>query len=150
MFCHTDAEPDLRALPGFKTVSEYPSGKGMKYEFGAVQNVRIFTTPDFVPFANAGASSTTLISTGTSGTTAGAADVYPFILVAKHALTSVNLQGAGNKGFGNAKANILKDADKSDPTNERIYIAFDWYDLCLITAQEWIVRIECGVTRNPS
>lgn len=150
MFCHTDAEPDLRALPGFKTVSEYPSGKGMKYEFGAIQNVRIFTNPDFVPFANGGAASTTLIATGASSISSATCDVYPFVLVAKHALTSINLQGGGKSGFGNAKAKILDQADKSDPSNERIYISFDWYDLCIITAQEWITRFECGVTRNPS
>lgn len=149
-YCSTDLEADLRNLPGFKTIAEYPSGKGMPFEFGACQNVRFFTTPDFVPFANAGAASTTLLSTGTAGIASGACDVYPIILTAKHALTSVNLAGAGAKGFGNAKANILDGADKSDPTNERIYIAFDWYDLCLITAQEWIARIEVGCTRNPS
>lgn len=149
-FCHTDLEADLRGLPGFKTVAEYPSGKGMSFEFGSVQNVRFFTTPEFLPFANAGAATTTLISTGTSGTSSGSADVYPIILVAKHALTSINLAGAGAKGFGNANANILKDADKSDPTNERIYISFDWYDLCMITAQEWVTRIEVGATRNPN
>lgn len=149
MYAHTDAEPDLRALPGFKTVAEYPSGKGMPFEFGAIQNVRIFTTAELVPFANAGASSSTLISTGTSGTTSGSADVYPFIVCAKHFLTSITLEGKGARGFGNAKARVLDEADKSDPTNERIYISFDWYDLCLITAQEWGYRIECGVTRNP-
>lgn len=149
-YAHTDLEPDIRNLPGFKTVAEYPTGRGLPYEFGAAQNVRFFTTPEFVPFANAGANSTTLISTGTAGISSGASDVYPIILTAKHALTSVKLGGSGAKGFGNAKANVLKDADKSDPTNERIYVAFDWYDLCLITAQEWIARIEVGCTRNPS
>lgn len=103
-----------------------------------------------MPVANAGAASTTLIATGASGTGSAAADVYQFVLVAKHALTSIELQGGGKSGFGNAKAKILDQADKSDPTNERIYVSFDWYDLCLITAQEWITRIECGVTRNPS
>lgn len=149
MFGHTDSEPDLRALPGFKTVAEYPSGKALPYEFGSIQNVRIFTTAELIPFANAGASSSTLISTNTSGTTAGTADVYPFVICAQNFLTSITLEGRGAKGFGNAKARVLDQADKSDPTNERIYISFDWYDLCLITAQEWGYRIECGVTRNP-
>lgn len=149
-YAHTDLEPDIRNLPGFRTVAEYPSGTGLPYEFGACQNVRFFTSPEFVPFANGGAASTTLISTGTSGITSGAADVYPIFITATHALTSVALGGGGAKGYGNAKANILDGADKSDPTNERIYIAFDWYDLCLITAQEWCARIEVGATRNPS
>ena len=149
-FAHTDLEPDIRNLPGFKTCAEYPTAVGMPYEFGACQNVRFFTTPEFVPFANSGASSTTLISTGTSGISSGSADVYPIFITAMNALTSIELGGGGVKGFGNAKANILNGADKSDPTNERIYIAFDWYDLCYITAQEWCARIEVGATRNPS
>jgi len=148
-FCHTDLEPDIRALPGFKTVAEYPSGKGMNYEFGAVLNVRFFTSPEFVPFTNSGASSSTLVATGTSGTSAGSADVYPIVIVAKHALTSVRLTGAGKNGVGNVKPTILDQADKSDPSNERVYISFAWYDLCMRTAEEWMYRIEVGATRNP-
>lgn len=148
-FTHCDMEPDLRALPGFKTVDQYPSGKGLPYEFGAVQNVRFFTTPEFIPIANAGAASTTLKSTGTTGTSSGSADVYPLVIMAQHAMTSVRLKGKGAGGFGNVAAKVLDQADKSDPTNERIYIAFSWYDLCMRTAEEWMGRIEVGVTRNP-
>lgn len=148
-FCHTDMETDIRALPGFKTVAEYPSGKGMDYEFGAVLNVRFFTTPELIPFVNAGAATTSLIATGTSGTSSGSADVYPIVIVAKHAMTSVRVTGAGKNGTGNIKPEVLDKADKSDPSNERIYIAFSWYDLCMRTAEEWMYRIEVGATRNP-
>ncbi len=151
-FCHTDLQPDLRNLPGFKTVAEYPSGKGMDYEFGAVQNIRFFTTPEIVSIANGASSvsSSTLISTGTTGTTAGAPDVYPIILAAKHALTSIKLAGGGKGGFGNANLRVLDQPDKSDGSNERILTVMDWYDLCMITAQEWMYRIEVGATRNPA
>jgi N4-gp56 family major capsid protein len=149
-FVHSDAEPDLRVVPGFKTVAEYPGGKGLAHEFGCTQNVRWFTSPTFAPYANAGAASTTLKATGVTGTSSGSADVYPFIIVAKHALTSIDLSGTGKAGFGNAMVNVLDKADKSDYNNDRIIVASDWYDLCIVTSNEWGCVIECGVTRNPT
>lgn len=150
-FGHTDLAVDIRNIPGFKPVSEYPSGKGASpYEFGAIQNVRIFLSPAFVPYANAGAASTTLISTGVTGTSSGSADVYPFIILAQGALTGVKLEGSGKEGFGNAKINILDKPDKSDVNNDRVVVAADWYDLCVVTSNEWGCVIEVGATRNPS
>lgn len=149
-FCSSDLEPDLRLLPGFKTCAEYPSGKGLPFEFGAVQNVRFFTSPDYVPYLNGGAASTTLISTGVSGSTSGNADVYPIVVLAKHALTSIPLAGGGKEGFGNAKVNVIEGRDSGDPTGERIYVEADWYDLCVVTSNEWGAVIEVGATRNPT
>lgn len=149
-FCHSDLEPDLRLLPGFKTCNEYPSGKGMEHEFGAYQNVRFFTSPEFVSYENGGAASTTMKATGATGSTSGSADVYPIIVTARGALTSIALRGSGKGGFGNASVNVLDKRDGSDPTGERIYIEADWYDLCLVTSQEWLAVIEVATTRNPT
>lgn len=149
-FCSSDLEPDIRLMPGFKTCAEYPSGRGMPHEFGAVQNVRYFTSPDFVPYANGGAASTTMISTGVSGSSSGNADVYPVIILAKHVLTSIALGGSGREGFGNASVHVLDGRDSADPTGERVYVEADWYDLCVVTSNEWGAVIEVAATRNPS
>ena len=148
-FVHTNAQPDIRAVTGFRAKSEfggsldaYPPGT-----FGAVQNIIFVTSPEALYFPDAGAS---VGSTGMLSTSGSKIDVYPYIIVAKHALTSVALAGNGKGGFGNTSIAVLDQADKSDPSNTRVQVSAAWYDLCMITAQEWMQRIECAVTANPA
>lgn len=145
-FCHTDCEPDLRALPGFKSVAEFGGGAAgyPPGTFGAVQNIIFITSPEALILPGAGAAIATMKNT------AGNADVYLGILVAKHALTSIKLAGKGKGGYGNAQIDVLDKADKSDPTNSRVQVACSWYDLCMITSNEWLYRIESAATLNPA
>jgi N4-gp56 family major capsid protein len=143
-YAHTDMESDLRLLPGFKTADQYDADPN---EIGAFQNVRFFTSQTCVPYANAGASSSTLLATGASGTTAGNADVYPLIICAKDALHAVPLRSTGQNGFGNVKTTVLNEADKFDIHNKYIVIGATWYDVALITCQEWMAVGEFGVSR---
>lgn len=143
-FVHTDAHPDIRALPGFTKKAEMSPGNYPEGTFGCVDNIIFVTSPEFIPYYGAGAATTTLKATN------GNTDVYPFILCARHALTAIKLSGAGRGGFGNAKINILDQADKSDYTNSRIIVSAAWFDLCILTSYDWLVRIECGVTANPA
>lgn len=142
-FAHTNAHPDIRNLPGFtkraEMTGEYPPGT-----FGCVDNIVFVTSPEFVPFLGAGAATTTLLATG------GNTDVYAFVVVGKGALTSIKLGGGGKDGYGNLEVYVLGDADKSDYTNSRKIIAAAWYDLSMLTSNDWAVRIECGVTANPA
>lgn len=146
-FCSSDLEPDLRNIPGFTVTAFVGSGAKYKGEFGAVQNIRFITNADYTPFADAGAA----IGSGNFRSTSGTSgDVYPIIIVAKDALHCVDLAGAGMAGYGNGKVNILDKADKSDPTNERIVLSADWYDLCMVTANAALRRIEVLCTANPT
>lgn len=143
-FTHTDCELSIRALNGFKSKAEFGGGLAgyPPGTFGAVQNIVFVTSPEAKVFKDAGAAvaSDGMISTGGVNN-----DVYPFIVMAKHALTSVGLAGKGTGGFGNASIKVLADPDKSDPTNTRIQVVTAWYDLCMITAEEWMYRIEATV-----
>ena len=142
-FGHSDIEGDLRGFPGFARVVEYGSGRGAHMqEFGAYQKARFFTSPDALKFSGAGAASTTMLNT--SGNT----DVYPVIFCGKNALCSVALNGSGANGFGNLKVDILDKADKSDPNNSWVDVCADWYDLAMITSNDWLVRLEVGATAN--
>jgi len=144
-FGHSDLEADLRTLPGFKTVSEYPGGRGVnEFEFGSVQNIRFFTTAELNPTAGAGASVGSLNLKSTSGNV----DVYPIVIVAKNALTSIALGGSGRNGSGNVEMFLHNKADKSDLLNQRRYWGAKFYDLCMRTAEEWLVRLEVGCTNN--
>lgn len=146
-FCSTDLEPDLRNLPGFTVTANLSGGAKYKGEFGAVQNVRFITNADYVAFADGGAaigSGNFKSTTGTSG------DVYPIIICAESALHCVDLAGSGMAGYGNGKVTILDKPDKSDPSGERVVMSADWYDLCMVTSNGALRRIEVLCTANPT
>ena len=145
-FCSYDIEADLRAIPGFTLVANYPNGSGVHAnEFGKYQNVRFFTSPELVAFPNAGAAIGVLNLIGTSNV-----DVYPVIIVAKDAVHSIALSGSGKEGFGNLDGRIITGATKTDPNNQRTIVAFDWFDTCKITNEAWIARLEVGATLTPA
>ena len=147
-FCHTDLQPDLRMMPGFKTTAEY-GGKKMasEYEFGSVENVRIMCTPQLTPIPDSGE---TITAENVKSTTGTDADIYPILVCGKHALGTVDLKGSGAKGYGGAKINVLSGASKSDPTDQRSYVACRWWDLKMILNDEWVVRIEVACTDDLS
>jgi len=147
-YAHTDLHPDFRMLPGFKTTAEYGAKKIVsEYEFGAIENVRILSTPQLTPVADVGA---TLSGANVKSTTGTDADVYLILLCGKHALGTVDLKGAGKAGYGGVKINVLSGASKSDPTDQRSYVACRWWDLKMILNDEWVVRIECACTDDLS
>lgn len=144
-FVHTNAHPDIRNLPGFTKRAEmsgsYPVGT-----FGCVDNVVFVTSPEFVPALGAATS----VTNATLRSTGGFPDVYSYILVAKGALSGVNLAGSGKAGYGNVEVCVLDKADKSDITNSRIVVSASWYDLPMLVSYDWLVLIKCGVTANPA
>ena len=145
---HTDLHPDIRMLPGFKTTAEYGGKKIVsEYEFGAIENIRIITTPQLTPVVDAGAA---LAGANVKSTTGAVADVYLLLVCGQHALGSVDLKGEGKKGYGGAKINVLTGASKSDPTDQRAYVACRWWDLKLILNDEWMVRLEVACTDDLS
>jgi N4-gp56 family major capsid protein len=144
VYCHTDLEADIRLLPGVKFANEYAAEKN---EFAAWQNCRFFTTQTATPYANGGASSSTLLATGATGSTAGNCDVYPVIMVAKDACNALSIKGSGMDGIGNVTTTVLDKADKSDIHNKLVVLGVQWKDFALITAQEWIAVGEVGASR---
>ena len=147
-FGHTDLHPDIRLMPGFRTTAEYGAKKIVsEYEFGAIENCRIMTTPQLTPVIDAGAA---LGGANVKSTTGTLADVYFILVMGKHACGTVDLKGAGKRGYGGAKINVLSGPSKSDPTDQRSYVACRWWDLKLILNDEWIVRLEMACTDDLS
>jgi N4-gp56 family major capsid protein len=143
-YTHTNAEPDIRILPGFTKKAEMSPGNYPKGTFGCVDNVIFVTSPELVPYEGEGAATSTLLATD------GNADVYPFVVCAKGSLASIKFAGKERGGFGNGQAHILDKPDKSDITNSRIVVSAAWYDLAMSVSDDWRVVIECGVTANPA
>lgn len=149
-FGHTDLMPDLRRLSGFRTVAEMsniPSEARNPLLRGALGSVLFFLSPELGPFLAGGAA---VSSTGMKSVGGTNIDVYPLIICGQHALGSIALRGSGVAGRGAVKINILDQPDKSDPSNERVYISAAWYDQAIRLSEEWMQRIEVGVTANPA
>lgn len=141
--CHTDLEPDIRNLAGFKPVADYGTRKTVhENEFGTVENIRFVTSPDLDPIPDAGAayagSGTAMVTT--SGTSA---DVYPIIVLGKNAYGMVPLRGQGS-----VDPTIIPPGKKTkdDPLGQRGFVGWKSWHLCLILNQTWMTRIECSVT----
>lgn len=142
-FGHTDQLPDFRALPGWVPKASYPAGVNVSpYEVGSFQNVRVFLTAEALKLPGAGAATSTMLNT------LGNTDVYTNLLLGKEAMASVKLDGDGAEGFGNFNLEVLDKADKYDPSNAWVDIVATWYDLAMITANDWTYRIEVGATLN--
>lgn len=139
-FAHTDIQADLRGLSGFTPMAEYGNRQALvPEEFGSVEDVRFITSPELVPFPNAGgAAGGNVVSTG--GTSA---DVYPVVIVAKEAYGLVPL-----KGEGAIVPRVInpETIDKSDPLGQRGYVGWKAYFNATILNQTWIARIEVAAS----
>lgn len=136
---HTDMERDIRRMDGFVPTSEYGQKSIVsEYEIGAVMDVRYILSPDLPAFADAGAATSTMIST--SGTNA---DVYPILYFGKDAWASVALAGKDA-----ISPTIIRPGqiDKSDPLGQRGMIGWKTYHTALILNEMWMVRLEASAT----
>jgi N4-gp56 family major capsid protein len=139
--CHTDLEPDLRALTGFTPVAQYGGRKtAHENEFGTVENVRFITTPDHAAIINAGGTyntTGTMVSTGLSS-----ADIYPILIFGKEAYGTVALRGQG------AVEPSVFPPKKSptDPLGQRGVAGWVGWHVCKILNDAWIARLEVACT----
>lgn len=140
VFCHTDAEADVRDLAGFVHVSEYGQRKVVnENEVGSVENFRFITSPELAPYPDSGAltGSTALLSSGTK------VDVYPFIICGEDAWGQLALRG------GNALDPTWippGEKSKSDPLGQRGFVGAKFYFACKILNEGWLAVIEAGVS----
>ncbi|MCA9340174.1 MAG: N4-gp56 family major capsid protein [Candidatus Saccharibacteria bacterium] len=141
VFVHTDAESDVRDLPGFTKVAEYGSRKPIHpCEIGAVENFRFIVSPELNAIADSGAS---IGSTGLYSTTGTKIDVYPFIVVASDAWADVALRGMSSFDIIDIPHNKR---DKNDPLGQRGYIGAIFWGAAFIQNDGWMAVVEAGVT----
>lgn len=146
--CHSDLDYSIRKLTGFTPVASYGNRQPLcPDEIGSVEDVRFVTYPLFAPFINAGSSTLNgMISTG--GTSA---DVYPIVVLAKHAFGAIALKASAS--FGGAIKPIVRmpgTADSNDPMARSGSVAWKTWFGCKILNQAWIVRIECCALAVPT
>jgi N4-gp56 family major capsid protein len=140
VFVHTDAENDIRNLPGFKETSEYARRETVHpMELGSVDRYRFIVSPELGSIADAGATvgSTGLVSTSTN------VDVYPFVIVGKDAWANLGLRGMDS--FQPIHLPAGK-PDKSDPLGQRGYVGAKFWSAAFIQNDGWMAVVEAGVT----
>ena len=141
VFVHSDAEPDIRDLPGFKHVSEYGNRKPCHpNEVGSCERFRFIVSPELSSYADVGAA---VGATGLYSTGAANIDVYPYIVTAEDAWMQVALRGKDSFDVTHIPTG---QKDKNDPHGQRGFIgAIGWF-CCQIANQGWMAVIEAGVT----
>jgi len=139
VFVHTDAESDVRNLPGFSKVEEYGQFKPIHdREIGAVEQFRFITSPLLSAFAGAGSSTLNgCVSIGGSNV-----DVYPFIIIGESAWGQVALKG--QKGISPTMISS-KTINHANPLGMFGYVgASTWFNAVRLN-ESFMTRLECGV-----
>lgn len=143
VFCHSDMEPAIRDLPGFKHVSEYGQRKVMnENEIGSVERYRFILSPELAPYLGSDATykGAAVGATGLQATSSYV-DVYPCIVVAEDAWGDVALRGA--ESFD---VTYIPPGTKSagDPLGQRGYIGAKFYSAAKILNQGYMAVVFAG------
>lgn len=145
VFCHTDVEHDIRALDGFKHVSEYGQRKVVHpLELGSVGRFRFIVSPELAPYTDAGGAVAGLGLVSTTGTSA---DVYPVIVVGEDAWGDVALRG---KESIDPTWLPPGTKDKNDPLGQRGYIGARFYSAAVALNNGWFAVAEVAITDLPT
>lgn len=140
VFCHTDMEAAIRALPGFKTTADYGSRKVVhEQEIGSCESFRFILSPELAAYPSAGAAVAVANSLySTNGTNV---DVYPVIIAAEKAWGQVALRGEKALDVSYIPVGTI---DTADPLGQRGYIGAKTYFVCTMLNQGWAALVECG------
>lgn len=144
VFVHTDAEPDIRDLPGFVPVAKYANRSPVsEYEVGTAERFRFIISPELAPYNSSGATvgSTGLLAGG--GSNSGNIDVYPFIIMGEDAAYDIALRGS--KSFD---MSIIPHTqkDKSDILGQRGYVGAKFWSAALVVNNGYMAVLEAGCT----
>lgn len=141
VFVHTDAEPDIRDLPGFIPVAKYANKSSVSPdELGSCERFRFIVSKDLAPYLAAGAA---IGSTGMYAADNTTLDVYPFIIVGEEGAFDVALRD-GNAVNPTHIPHTQK--DKSDPLGQRGYVGATFWSAVLVPNNGWMYVIEAAIT----
>lgn len=141
VFVHTNAEPDIRDLPGFVPVSKYANRQPInENELGSCEEFRFVTSPELSAYADSGAA---LGSTGLESTSDSNIDVYPFLVMGEEAAFDIALRGSNSFDMTHLTPG---QKDKADPLGQKGYVGASFWSAVLVPNEGWMGVIECGVS----
>jgi N4-gp56 family major capsid protein len=140
---HTDADADIRDLPGFIHVADYGQRTLInEYELGSCEEFRFVCSPELAAYADA-ATSTVAATAGLFSTTGTNPDVYPFIVCGEDAVFDVAVRGLNSFDVTHIPHSKT---EKSDPLGQRGYVGASFWSAVLIVNGGWMGVIEAGVS----
>jgi N4-gp56 family major capsid protein len=132
VFVHTDMEPAIRDLPGFKHVAEYGTRKPVhECEIGSCESFRFILSPELAANINSGDA---VGATGLFSTTGSNIDIYPMIVAGEDAWGQVALRGQDSLDVTWIAPG---QKDKNDPLGQRGYIGAKTYMTALMLNNGW-------------
>jgi len=141
VYAHTDLESDIRALPGFKDVSEYGTQQPLSpNEIGSFGQFRFCLSPELTYYPAGGAA---VGATGLKADDSTNIDVYPMIVLGANSFKQVALRGMNSIDANHIPHGVR---DKSDPGGQRGYVWASTWHVAEITNQDWLAEVEVGVT----
>ena len=141
VFVSTDAEADIRDLPGFTVVAKYANRSPInENEIGSCEEFRFVTSPELTAYASSGAA---VGATGLLSTDAASVDVYPFMVMGEDSVFDVALRGMNSFTMNHLPHNK---PDKSDPGGQRGYVYCGFWSAVLVANGGWMGVIEAGVS----
>lgn len=143
VFVHTDTVADVRDLEGFTKRVDYGSAITPVHprEFGECEGFRFVSSPLFAPYLAAG--SATL--SGMKSVGAANVDVYPSIIIAEDAFGHVSLKGHEYTGISPTHISH-KEKNHANPAGMFGYVGADFWYAAKRTNDNWMIRIEHGVS----
>jgi len=143
--CHTDCEDILRALPGFKLVADYGTGKTVcDDEFGQFEQTRIVTSPEFDSILDAGGVTG---ATGMESNGGANVNIYQMIVLAKESFGHIAVRGEKFPLGGPIKPIVRQpgNATPGDELGQTGSIAWKMYFNAKILNDTWLERLEFTV-----
>lgn len=138
-FIHTDAEPDIRDLPGFIPAEKYASGAPMEYEIGACERIRFITCPDFPSYQDGGAA---IGATGLYSTSGTSIDVYPMVIIGQDAWSQISVRGLDAISPTYLPPGV---PSKSDQFGQRGYAGAIWWKAATVENNGWMAVGNVGL-----
>lgn len=135
-FVHTDLDPTIQDMPGFKSCELYASGKPMEGEIGKVGRVRYVGHPDMVPQQDAGA--TVANAPGCLSTSGSNVDVYSGILLGDNAWSHIAVRGTKNITPTHIKHT---QKDKTDPHGRQGFVGACWRTAVMLENNGWMAAL---------
>ena len=138
---HPDIENDLRNIPGFISTKHYASVQPLEGEIGAIEDVRYVRSTVFQPWADAGGTMGTMLST-----TGTKADVYPILYLARDAYGIVPLKGDAVNGSSVSIMVVQPKPAATDPLGQRGTAGWKMWSATVILQDAFLIRAEVAAT----
>lgn len=138
---HPDLENDIRNITGFISTKHYASVQPMEGEIGAVEDVRYIRSTVFQPWADAGGTMGTMLST-----TGVKADVYPILYLARDAYGIVPLKGDAVNGSSVSVMVVNPKPGPTDPLGQRGTAGWKLWSATVILQDAFLIRAEVAAT----